>query len=64
MNLQFFIVLIAVAAAGAYALQRIYRLWKHRDNPCRHCSGCQLKQQVMAGKTPPPESCKATGAEG
>ncbi len=61
MNLQLVIVLLAVAAAAAYALWRILDLWRHRNNPCRHCSGCPLKQQIMEGKTPRPTNCQATG---
>ena len=47
---QIYVVIVILTAAVGYAIFRVIQTFRHRDDPCKGCSGCDLKQQICEKK--------------
>ena len=47
---QIYVVIVILAAAVGYGAYRVFQTFRHRDNLCEGCSGCDLKRQICDKK--------------
>lgn len=58
MDTQYLIIAYVIAAAVAYAAWHIYKVFSSSDDPCRNCSGCDLKRSAGSSKSENPPCCE------